>query len=138
MSRTKKPPSPLEKVVQKSGNALLEGWGWEVHRRNTGVFRLSYKNKNQVTKERIVRASEPGQSDTYGKLPDRRRFELEYKRFGERPTPKQLAWLKSQNDEHCVAFWVDNTHTLFHVAKHLMAGGSIEYGEDDHYELTDL
>lgn len=132
--RAKKPPSPLEKEVQKNGIILLRSLGWAVHRRNVGI--MKWKDKKGST--RMFRMNEAGMSDTWGMLPDGRRFELEFKRSGKRPSAEQLAWLKSQNGPHCVAFWVDNTETLSRVAIYLGAGHSVVYSEDDHYEVFDL
>jgi hypothetical protein len=135
--RTKKPPSPLEKVVQKEAVKLLKSLGWEVHRRNTGAFALKYKGKS-----RYIKMSEPGMADLWGKMPDGRRFELEIKRSGKRPTKTQTAWLRSQNNSHCAAFWADNTATLERVARHLMAGGRVHYWLDpfeaDYYTLAEI
>jgi hypothetical protein len=129
--RTRKPKPPLEKVVQKGSIALLRLFGWTVFRRNVGMMVGRHKGKDWA-----VRFGEPGQSDLWGVMPDGRHFEAETKRFGKRPTEAQLAWLKTRNGPHCAAFWFDNTDTLELVARHLMAGGSIEYGEDDHYKLV--
>lgn len=131
--RTRKPQvyTPLESEVQRNGILLLEALGWECHRRNTGVFLLRHNGK-----ERMVRASEPGMADTWGTMPDGRRFEAEVKRYGKRPTPKQLTWLKSQNGPHCAAFWYDNTKTLNAVANALMHGAHIRYHETgDDYDV---
>jgi hypothetical protein len=133
MPRTKKPPSPLEKVVQKNAIILLRHLGFTVFRRNIGMMTGQHKGKGWA-----VRFSEPGQSDLWGFTPGGRHFEAETKRLGKRPTEIQLAWLKSRNGPHCAAWWFDNTATLERVARHLMAGGSIEFGEDDHYMLVGL
>jgi hypothetical protein len=135
-TRKAKPYVPLEREVQRSGIKLLTGLGWQVERRNTGMFRLQYKGKT-----RFVRASKPGMADLFGRLPDGRSFELEIKRPGKRPTAKQLAWLKSQNGPHCCAFWVDSTCVLEKVARHLMNVGTIFYDsesgvDEDYYWLT--
>ena len=134
MPRTRKPKpyAPLESEVQKSGIALLRGLGWECHRRNVSATRWTDKKGN----ERLFKTNAAGMADTWGTMPDGRRFELEFKRPGKHPTAKQLAWLKSQNGPHCCAFWVDNNRTLQMVAEALMGGGRIWYHEvGDDYDV---
>jgi hypothetical protein len=138
MARTKKPPTPLESEVQRNGILHLESRGWVCYRRNVAGWAIP---ETETSDRRFISANKAGMSDTWGRLPDRRRFELEFKRHGKRPTEKQIAWLRENNDEHCVAFWVDNLATLQIVAAHLMAGGSVEYSEHpgadrDYYQLT--
>jgi hypothetical protein len=132
MAKTNRPHTPLEKEVQANGIKLLKALGWTVHRRNTGAWAMAATN---TTKRRYVRASTPGMADTFGELPDRRHFELEFKRAGERPTEKQLAWLKSTNSEHCVSFWVDDTKALEWTARLLMDGHRIVWQEGEGYHV---
>jgi hypothetical protein len=139
MPRTRKfkPYVPLEREVQKSGIALLRGLGWECHRRNVSATRWVDKKGNN----RLFKTNAAGMADTWGTMPDGRRFEIEFKRPGKRPTAKQLAWLKSQNGPHCCAFWVDSTCVLEKVARHLMNVGTIFYDsesgvDEDYYWLT--
>ncbi len=126
-------PVPLEKEVQKSGIALLRALGWTVFRRNVGFSVATHKGK-----KRAIRYGDPGQSDTWGTLPDGRHFELEFKRPGKRPTLDQARWLWMMNSgDYGVAFWVDNTGTLERVARHLMAGGRIRYLDQDGRQYPD-
>ncbi len=129
-----KVPTPLEKEIQKNGIALLRSLGWKkVFRRNVATFTADYKGKS-----RIIRCGEPGQSDTWGVMPDGRHFELEFKRSGERPTLDQAKWLWMMNSGGCgVSFWVDNLDTLERVARHLMDGGRIVYLDQDGREYPD-
>jgi hypothetical protein len=128
-----KPPALLEKDIQKAGIMLLRTLGWQVERRNTGTFTMEYKGK-----KRLVRAGKPGMADTFGRLPDERSFELEFKRPGNRPTEAQLAWLKSQNGKYCCAFWVDSTIKLEIIAKSLMGGRSIAWGDGDEFWISGI
>ncbi len=132
MSRTNRPPTPLEKEIQANGIKLLRALGWTVHRRNTGAWMMP---KTAKSKRRFIRASSPGMADTFGELPDRRHFELEFKRAGKRPSELQLQWLKSTNSKHCASFWVDNLADLERIAQWLMQGMSIVYVDGDNYEL---
>jgi hypothetical protein len=132
--RTKKPRPPLEKEIQKPGIAYLKSLGWDVNRRNVGAFTV--QGKTGV--KRFIRANSPGQSDTWGTTPDGRHFELEFKRPGKEPTALQFEWLQKMNARpSTVAFWCDNTATLERVARHVMAGGGVEYtGIGAEYDLV--
>ena len=123
-----KPYSPPESEVLESTIAILRFLGFDVHRRNVGARKIG---------AHYVRFNEPGMSDIWGTMPDGRRFELEIKRFGKRPTVKQLDWLRSQNNEHCAAFWADSSREVELVARALMQGAWIEYHETgDAYDLV--
>jgi hypothetical protein len=125
-----KPPVPLEREIQRNGIKLLKMLGWTVHRRNTGTFFATYKGK-----ERLIRSGTPGMADTWGVMPDGRRFEIEFKRPGNRPTELQLAWLKSQNNAHCAAFWVFETGHLELYAKLLMNGANVHWLRGDSFMI---
>ena len=126
-------PKPLEREIQKNAVVLLEALGWRVYRRNTGAMTASYKGR-----ERLVRFSEPGQSDLWAILPSGAHGEIEIKRPGNWPTADQVAWLKSMNGVGgSVAFWVSNLDDLEMVARHVMDGGKIEFvGDEGQYRLT--
>jgi hypothetical protein len=111
--------TPLESEVQRSGRAILEALGWHVFRRNVGVMRVG---------SRVIRFAERGAADTYGILPDGRHFELEFKRFGERPTKTQVLWLvKTNGIGGSVSFWVDSTAVLERMARAVMEGCRVVY-----------
>lgn len=133
-------PKPIvipEREVLASSMAILRGLGWTVWRRNVGMFKLP----NYDGTYRTFRANDPGMSDLWGVTSNKRHFELEIKRHGKRPTARQLEWLRGWNNEKAdrfVTFWVDNTATLERVARHIMAGGRIEYvGEKGDYDLIE-
>jgi hypothetical protein len=101
---------------------LLRKWRCEVFRRNVGIEVKEYKGKT-----RIVRYEEPGASDLWGFLPDRRHFECEVKRFGERPTFNQIEWLRRVNHSLSPAFWVDSIEVLERNLPHIIDGASVRY-----------
>lgn len=120
-----------ESEIVKNAILYLKSIRWEVYRRNVGAMAIMLPN----VRRRWFRSAEPGQSDLYGTLPDGRRFELEIKHHGKRPTALQLAWLQSQNDEHCVAFWCDSTATLQRIAPAIAGRARVVYGEGDEYDV---
>jgi hypothetical protein len=123
-TRTPKLPPIPEREVQAATIAWLRSQGAIVKRRNTGAMPATYKGKS-----RFVRFSEPGASDLYGSLPipDRRHFELEIKRRGERPTLDQVEWLLEWHRHGCVAWWADSLERTQEVFRHVMAGGAIRF-----------
>ncbi len=121
MSRTKI-YVPLEAEVQTSVINILNRLKWEVCVRRVGAMKIG---------TRFIRFEKPGRSDLYGTIGrDGRHFELEIKRPDEKPTALQMQWLRSHNNAHNVAFWVDNTITLMRVASDLMRGASVEFHDD--------
>lgn len=116
---------PPEREVQKSGIAILKAMGWRVYRRNVGGM--------TDKAGQFIRFGEPGMSDTWGITPDGRHFELEFKRYGERPSEVQLAWLKDMNDNKSngpVSFWADSTEVVQKVAQLIDQGCTVEYRDD--------
>lgn len=71
-----------------------------------------------------------GQSDLWGKLPDGRHFELEVKKPGKRPTPKQVDWLIAMNGsgrDRSVAFWASSLDDVRQVFERVMSGWRVVY-----------
>lgn len=126
-------PKARESEVQRAAVAILRGLGWQAFRRNTGAMVATHNGRT-----RFVRFAEPGAADLWAILPDGRHAEIEIKRPGERPTKTQVHWLvKTNGIGGAVSFWADNTATLERVARHVMAGGRIEYlGWSGDYDLT--
>ena len=95
---------PLEKEVQKACldwlNTLPNCRFW---RRNTGAAISQYKGKS-----RMIRFSEPGQSDIWGILPAGIHCEIEVKRKGGKPSPEQQAWLEAVAKLGGAAFIADS------------------------------
>jgi hypothetical protein len=122
-----RPPRERESPVQKSIIAQLGHLGISLERRNVGAAR--YRNP-RTGKTRLVRFAKAGQSDLWGmdwprNLPWGRHWEIETKRWGEKPTDPQLEWLWKAMSRGCVAFWVDNAATAERVARAVLDGGRI-------------
>jgi hypothetical protein len=105
VSRTGKPPAPLEKDIQA---AIIE-YAWytfrlKLYRRNTGAMPATYNGK-----KRFVRFSEPGQADLWGIAPhNAKHIELEIKRPGKRPSDEQFDWIEACHKAGALAIWADS------------------------------
>jgi len=93
--RQAKPPREKESKVQYSIRTRLARLGVTLWRRNVGAMREG---------ERFIRFSSPGQSDLWGIDRTGRHWEIEVKASGNKPTPKQLAWLRDMTKRGCVAY----------------------------------
>jgi hypothetical protein len=112
---------PLEKDVQAKCWGLLEANGCRVWRRNTGMMFGSYKGKS-----RAFKAGEKGAADLFFADRNERHYELEIKRPRERPTWKQVCYLRATN-LYVPSFWVDSVAWLERILPDLFAGGRVEY-----------
>src|SRR4051812_43262788 len=120
-------PRERESKVQSSIRVRLRRLGIVLYRRNTGAMRDG---------ERVVRFSSPGQADLYGwEIRTGRHFEIEVKRPGNRPTLKQLEWLKECTRLGAVAFWADSVNIAERVAEAIVSGGRIVWLEGDDYDV---
>jgi hypothetical protein len=123
MGRTIKLPPIPESEVQRNGMAWLRSQGCQVYRRNTGGMYDARGN--------FVQFSERGACDSWAISPAGIHLEVEWKRFGERPTLDQVLWLlKTNGHGHSASFWVDNLATLERVYRHVAKGGRIAYCND--------
>jgi hypothetical protein len=113
---------PLESDVQREGIATLQAFGWLVYRRNVGAMSGTHAGKSW-----FVKFSEKGQSDTWAIMRCGRHAEIEFKRYGKRPTLDQVLWLRKVNARTGAAFWVDSLAYLWTVAKALSEGAVIQY-----------
>jgi hypothetical protein len=77
-----------------------------------------------------VRFASPGMADLWGVDRNARHWEIETKRPGNRPTPKQLEWLKGMTARGCVAYWADSANIAERVAEAVLAGGRIAWVGD--------
>lgn len=126
----KKLPRPLERTVQRSIVQRLAVRGITLWRRNIGGFTDDYGH--------YVKFSESGQSDLWGiDLCNHwaRHWEIETKRYGEIPAPKQLAWLKEMTIRGCVAFWADDPNVADSIAMAVLDGGRIHWHEDHNFDV---
>lgn len=122
-----KPPRERESKVQASIKTRLVRLGVTLWRRNVGAMTDSRGNH--------VRFAAPGQSDLWGVDRTGRHWELECKRPGNKPTPKQLEWLKSMTERGCVAYWADSANIAERVAEAILAGGRIVWGEGCEFDV---
>lgn len=121
-------PREKESKVQSSIRVRLRRLGIVIHRRNTGAMRDG---------GRFVRFASPGQADLYGWITSTgQHIEIEVKRPGNRPTPRQLEWLKECTRLGAVAYWADNANTAERVAEAVLAGGEIVWGDGDDYDVV--
>jgi hypothetical protein len=121
-----KTPTDPEKIVQTSTAEMLRLIGFEVFRRNVGGL---YDDDGNY-----VPFAEKGQSDLYGWVRATGvHFEFETKRYGKKPTPNQLAWLKRCTATGAHAWWADNIEDAIKVARAILAGGRIVWEEDENY-----
>lgn len=121
-------PRERESKVQRSIMVRLKRLGIVLHRRNVGGLR---DHAGQY-----VAFGSPGQSDLWGwQLDTGRHWEIEVKRPGNKPTPKQLRWLKDCTARNVVAFWGDNCNTVERVAEAILAGGRVVWHEDENFDV---
>ncbi len=122
-----KPPPERESKIQASIKTRLARLGVKLWRRNVGGMTDSSGNH--------VRFASPGQSDLWGIDRTGRHWEVECKRPGNKPTPKQLAWLKDMTARGCVAYWADSANVAERVAEAILAGGWIVWHEDENFDV---
>jgi len=124
-------PRERESKVMRSIVVRLRRLGIVLYRRNTGAMRDG---------ERFVRFASPGQADLYGWiLPPHSRagthVEIEVKARGNKPTPKQLAWLLECHRLGAVAMWGDDCNVIERVAEAVLRGGKIVWCDDGTYDV---
>lgn len=124
---TKLPPEK-ESKIQRAIVVRLSRWGIKLWRRNVGAF------KNEATGS-YFRSGSAGMSDLWGVDRDGRHWEIETKRPGNKPTPKQLAWLKEMTARGCVAFWADSANVAEVVAEAVISGGVIVWQNDENFDI---
>jgi hypothetical protein len=125
-------PAVPEKVVLREALAALRDLGIPASRRNVGAVRSLHKGQ-----ERLIRFGTPGEADISATLLDGRRCEIEVKRKGKRPTPKQYAYLRAVLASNGVAFWIDDAAVLWRIVPKLLAGCRIEIDEAGDCFVTD-
>jgi hypothetical protein len=121
-------PPDRESKIQRSIVVRLDRMGIKLWRRNVGMMRKD---------DRVVRFGSPGQSDLWGIDRTARHWEIETKRPGNRPTPKQLDWLKLMTMMGCVAYWADSANIAEKVAEAILDGGRIIWiGDGDEFDIA--
>jgi hypothetical protein len=102
----------------------LHRFGIRLWRRNVGGLRDRYGHH--------VRFAAPGQSDLWGVMPrTAKHIEIEVKRDGEKPTPKQLAWLRQMHELGCIAMWTDNCNDAERCFEAIMNGARVVWNDRD-------
>jgi hypothetical protein len=136
MPKAKAPIQPLPPLSEADIlRAVVEAaavFGVTLVRRNVGMATNA--------KGQRVRFGRPGESDLYAdpSLPDGRRFEVETKRRGKRPTPKQLDFLQRINAAGHVGMWIDSVTEFARVLPKILAGARVEIEPDGRqYLVTD-
>lgn len=111
----------------------LRRLGVVLHRRNVG----SREWTDAQGKLRLVQYGATGQADLYGaQIGSGRHWEIEVKRPGNRPTEKQLAWLKEWTRLGAVAYWADSCNIAERVAEAIVRGGRVVWhSEGDAYDV---
>lgn len=127
MSRTY---TPLESDVQRTIVAVAASRGVRLYRRNTGGMHWTDKSG----KDRVTKFSQAGMADLWGCLPDGTHIEVEVKRKGEVPTPKQTEWLRSMATI-CPAIWADCPVIFGRVLDAILAGGRVVYRDGYDYDV---
>jgi hypothetical protein len=123
-----KPPREAERSVQKNIVVRLRRLGIVLYRRNVMLARTPDGRKYRV--------EAPGRSDLYGwELKTARHWEIEVKAAGEKPTAKQLVWLKECHRLGAVSFWADSVNDAERVADAIIRGGKIVWHEDHEYHV---
>ena len=122
MSNRTKPPPERESKIQRAIMVRLSRLGIRLWRRNVGAMTDPSGN--------FVRFAAPGQSDLWGIDRNARHWEVEVKRPGNKPTQKQLEWLKDMTARGCVAYWADIANIAELVAEAILAGGRIKWLND--------
>lgn len=127
MTKAKKKPAPAipEMTEAEVTMQIIEAshmLGLVLERQNTGGTHYG---------DRYVSYGEPGDSDWRATLPGGRRFALEIKRPGKRPTPEQLAKLRELNAQGGVGLWTDDAEKFLRLMPWIMSGkGWAEVDED--------
>lgn len=122
-------PREREKKVQAAIRVRLRRLGIVLYRRNVMLARTPDGRK--------FRVEAAGRSDLYGwHMKTARHFEIEVKAAGEKPTPKQLEWLKECTRLGAVAYWVDNANFAERVAEAIVCqNGFIVWHDNENYDV---
>lgn len=132
MPRARDPRTLIpERAVLKACLAVLRASGVDAWRRNVVRMPAVYKGKT-----RFIRAGEKGAADITGTL-NGLRLEVETKRYGERPTDDQVAWLLRTNRQGGIGLWVETAEQLHRVLPRLLAGWRVDMEPNGSWSITD-
>lgn len=106
--------------------------GLKLERQNTGMGAFA----NRDGSVRRVRFGKAGDLDWRATLPGGRRFELEIKAPGKRPTREQYERMDELNGDGAVAFWTDCAAYLLRVLPLVLAGATVAINGDGEPEFT--
>jgi hypothetical protein len=121
-------PKERESKVQRSIIVRLRRLGIVLFRRNVMLARTPDGRK--------FRVEAAGRSDLYGwHMKTARHFEIEVKAANEKPTPKQLAWLKECHANGAVAYWSDSVNDAEKIAEAVLGGGKIIWHDDEDFHI---
>ncbi len=118
---------PKERDISKACLQALAYRGQRLYRRNVGARPWS----DDPEDKRRVMYGRAGQSDFWGILPKSgRHLEIEMKRPGGRPSPKQYAWLAEVRAAGGAAYWCDDVDDCLRLYDEVLAGGDGRRPED--------
>lgn len=123
-----RPPREAERSVQKNIMVRLRRLGIVLFRRNVMLA--------STPDGRKFRVEAAGRSDLYGwHVKTARHFEIEVKAAGEKPTKKQLEWLKECHRLGAVAWWSDSVNDAEKIAEAVLRGGKIIWHENEDFHV---
>jgi hypothetical protein len=120
-------PRERESKVQRAIMVRLSRLGVRLWRRNVGAM--------ADRKGNYVRFAAPGQSDLWGVDRSGRHWEVEVKRHGNRPTDRQISWLKEMTNRGAVAYWADCPNIAERVAEAVLRGGRIAWRDGVDFDV---
>lgn len=132
-ARPRRLPIPLERDVQRAILAYLRARGVLCWRNNTAKVAIPAEGGKA---RRFLRAGLVGSADILGCFGGRL-LALEVKRPGERPTPVQVAFLRSVQEAGGIAFWADGLDVAARVLDAIEAGCRVEVDDRGGQVLTD-
>jgi hypothetical protein len=118
----------LERDIMRQVTDTVKLYGLDLQRRNTGGMKNA--------KGRYVAFGKKGDADWSGMIGSRK-FDLEVKRPGKRPSPEQYARLRRTNSQGGVGMWVDDGAVFARCVPKLLAGWRAEIDAAGDCWITD-
>jgi hypothetical protein len=122
---TRLPRERESKVLRSIRIRLRHRFGIRLYRRSIGGRREG---------DRYIPFGRAGEADLYGFMPrshQNRHIELEVKRPGNKPTLKQIAWLREMHALGCIAMWCDNANDAERCFEAIMRGARVVWDDRD-------